>query len=157
MRVSCRSTYGSARRVCGDGAQAVLTVYSWGTHGVLTGYPRGTHSARQARVVFVEMGLKRCHILLLDEPTNHLDLETIDCLTEVLVSTLHRGSNVLSWLLAVLVITHNINLIAEVSLPSASVAVAARSVALQVAALNVEVAAINIGYSKICSQIWSQV
>ena len=53
----------------------------------------------QARVVFVEMGLKRCHILLLDEPTNHHDLETIDCLTEVLTSTLHRGSNVLSWLL----------------------------------------------------------
>ena len=32
---------------------------------------------QKARVVFVEMGLKRCHILLLDEPTNHLDLETV--------------------------------------------------------------------------------
>eukprot|EP00965_Chrysotila_dentata_P183904 6072201-Pleurochrysis_carterae.AAC.1 len=35
---------------------------------------------QKSRVVFVELGLRRCHLLLLDEPTNHLDLETVDCL-----------------------------------------------------------------------------
>jgi len=59
---------------------------------------------QKARVVFVEMGLRRCHILLLDEPTNHLDLETIDVLT----SALNKFEG------GMLVITHNISLIQEV-------------------------------------------
>lgn len=56
---------------------------------------------QKSRVVFVELGLRRCHLLLLDEPTNHLDLETVDCL----VKGLRRFEG------GVLVITHNVSLI----------------------------------------------
>mmetsp|Transcript_71037 Transcript_71037/g.118054 ORF Transcript_71037/g.118054 Transcript_71037/m.118054 type:complete len:942 (+) Transcript_71037:67-2892(+) len=59
---------------------------------------------QKSRVVFVELGLRRCHLLLLDEPTNHLDLETVDALVKAL--TLFKGG--------VLVITHNVSLINKV-------------------------------------------
>ncbi|KNC72873.1 hypothetical protein SARC_14566, partial [Sphaeroforma arctica JP610] len=35
---------------------------------------------QKARVVFVDLSFKECHILFLDEPTNHLDIESIDAL-----------------------------------------------------------------------------
>ena len=56
---------------------------------------------QKSRVVFVELGLRRCHLLLLDEPTNHLDLETVDCLVKALRA--FEGG--------VLVVTHNVSLI----------------------------------------------
>ena len=59
---------------------------------------------QKSRVVFVELGLSRCHLLLLDEPTNHLDLETVDCL----VKALHHFKG------GVMVITHNVSLINKV-------------------------------------------
>eukprot|EP00163_Fabomonas_tropica_P023935 TRINITY_DN4145_c0_g2_i2.p1 TRINITY_DN4145_c0_g2~~TRINITY_DN4145_c0_g2_i2.p1 ORF type:complete len:616 (-),score=199.52 TRINITY_DN4145_c0_g2_i2:371-2218(-) len=59
---------------------------------------------QKARVAFVELGMKPCHILLLDEPTNHLDLETIDCLIAGLQN--YDGG--------VVVITHNTRLISEI-------------------------------------------
>jgi len=59
---------------------------------------------QKSRVVFVELGLRRCHLLLLDEPTNHLDLETVDCLVNSLRA--FKGG--------VLVITHNVALISQV-------------------------------------------
>lgn len=60
---------------------------------------------QKARVVFVELGLKKAHLLLLDEPTNHLDLETVDCLIEGLKE--FQGG--------ILVITHNVALISEIT------------------------------------------
>ncbi len=60
---------------------------------------------QKARVVFVELGLKKAHLLLLDEPTNHLDLETVDCLIEGLKE--FKGG--------ILIITHNVSLISEIT------------------------------------------
>ncbi len=60
---------------------------------------------QKARVVFVELSLKKSHLLLLDEPTNHLDLETIDCLIEGLKE--YEGG--------ILIITHNVSLIEDIT------------------------------------------
>jgi len=39
-----------------------------------------------ARVIFARLSVQKPNVMLLDEPTNHLDLETIEALTEALVT-----------------------------------------------------------------------